>query len=60
MDEEIKSALFRVVPFVMILFGLFIVNKRKKIDRVVDLSLQKPNLLQHWNTLFFKYVYGNK
>jgi membrane protease YdiL (CAAX protease family) len=54
MNEEIKSALIRVVPFVIILFGLFIANKRGKIDRVEDLGLQKPNSLIH----FFSWTFG--
>ncbi|PZX93057.1 hypothetical protein DOS84_11850 [Flavobacterium aquariorum] len=54
MNEEIKSALIRVVPFVMILAGLFIASKRRKIDRAVDLGLQKPNSMTH----FFFFTFG--
>ena len=44
MNEEIRSALIRVAPFVIILVGLFIATKREKIDRAVDLGLQKSKL----------------
>jgi membrane protease YdiL (CAAX protease family) len=54
MDEEIKLALIRVIPFVIILFGLFIASKRAKIDRTLDLGLQKPNSMTH----FFFWTFG--
>lgn len=54
MNEEIKSALIRVVPFVIILVGLFIATKRGKIDRVVDLGLRKPISMIH----FFFWTFG--
>lgn len=41
MNPEIKSALFRVLPFVIILFILFLATKRKKIT-TLDLALRKP------------------
>ena len=54
MNEEIRSALIRVAPFVIILVGLFIATKREKIDRAVDLGLQKPNSMTH----FFFWTFG--
>jgi len=54
MNEEIKSALIRVAPFVIILFGLFIANKRGKIDSATDLGLQKPYSMVH----FFFWIFG--
>lgn len=59
MNEEIKSALIRVFPFVIILVGLFIASKRGKIHRVADLGLQKPNSAVHfyfWTIGFFGFI----
>lgn len=47
MNPELKSALIRVIPFVLILLGLFIANKRKKVS-VEDLGLQRPNSIKHY------------
>ncbi|PVX44422.1 CAAX prenyl protease-like protein [Flavobacterium sp. 103] len=54
MNEEIKLALIRVFPFVMILVGLFVATKRGKIDRAADLGLQKPSSMTH----FFFWTFG--
>jgi membrane protease YdiL (CAAX protease family) len=47
MNEEIKSALIRVIPFAIILFALLIATKRKKIQ-IVDLELKRPNSMNHF------------
>lgn len=52
MNPEIKSALIRVIPFLIILVALFIANKRKKVA-ITDLGLKKPNA-NH----FFVWVIG--
>jgi hypothetical protein len=41
MNPEIKSALIRVLPFVIILFTLFVFVKRKKINPQ-ELDIHKP------------------
>ena len=41
MNQEIKSALIRVLPFIVILFILLIASKNTKIT-VSELSLNKP------------------
>jgi membrane protease YdiL (CAAX protease family) len=48
MNEEIKSALIRVIPFVIILIGLLIATKRKKIS-TDDLGLKKPDSMNHYS-----------
>lgn len=47
MNEEIKAALIRVLPFAIILFILFIATKRKKIE-IVDLGIKKPNSINQY------------
>src|SRR6478609_8493920 len=54
MNEEIKSALIRVIPFVIILAGLFIATKRGKIERAADLGLQKTSSM----IPFFLWTFG--
>jgi membrane protease YdiL (CAAX protease family) len=53
MNEEIKSALIRVFPFVIIMVALFIANKRGQIDKV-DLGIRKPISMTH----FFFWTFG--
>ena len=53
MNEEIKNALIRVLPFVIILVILFIATKRKKISKA-DLDIKKPNPVIR----YFVWVFG--
>jgi membrane protease YdiL (CAAX protease family) len=53
MNPELKSALIRIIPFVFILLGLFIANKRKKVT-VEDLGLQKPTSAKQ----YFSWIIG--
>jgi membrane protease YdiL (CAAX protease family) len=53
MNEEIKSALIRVFPFVIILIALCIAIKRRKIDKA-DLGMRKPISMAH----FFFWTFG--
>lgn len=47
MNEEIKSALFRVLPFAIILFILIIQINRNKI-KAKDLYINKPFSIKHF------------
>ncbi|MBC7440402.1 MAG: CPBP family intramembrane metalloprotease [Flavobacterium sp.] len=47
MNEEIKSAIIKALPFAIILFILFIATKQKKID-IVDLGIKKPSSIKHY------------
>lgn len=58
MNEEIKTALVRVMPFAVILFILFIATKRRKI-KTEDLGIRKPNsTIQfiYWILVFFVFI----
>ncbi|MDQ0595203.1 membrane protease YdiL (CAAX protease family) [Chryseobacterium ginsenosidimutans] len=58
MNQEIKSSLIRVLPFLIILIVLLIATKKKKIE-VEELYLRKPNSIVNflfWAMGFFLFV----
>jgi membrane protease YdiL (CAAX protease family) len=58
MNEEIKNALIRVVPFAIILLILSIATKRKKIE-IADLGIKKPNSINNyffWVIIFLLFI----
>jgi membrane protease YdiL (CAAX protease family) len=60
MTVEIKNALFRTIPFLLIFFGLFIGLKRKKFS-TSDLYLNKPisyKIVALWIMAFCIYVFA--
>lgn len=58
MNEELKTALIRVLPFLVILIVLFIATKKRKIA-VNDLHLKNPSSISHfllWVIVFFVFI----